>query len=294
MVKWLQQFMAHLEIERRLAKNSIESYQRDINAYLRFLESKLVGDIRQVKEEDVAQYLYDLKDQGKAPSTISRNIASIRSFHLYLVREKVTLTDPTQMFVSPKVEKKLPCILSIQEVEALMSAPDLTTAAGLRDKAMLELLYASGARVSELLSVNLDEINLTLGYFKCTNNTRERIIPLGKYALETLQQYITKGRTHFVKQLVQEALFLNQHGKRLSRQGFWKLIKKYAEKAQIRIDITPHTLRHSFAAHLLENGADLRSVQEMLGHADISTTQIYTQVVKPKLREVYAKAHPRA
>lgn len=294
MVKWLQQFMAHLEIERRLAKNSIESYQRDINAYLRFLESKLVGDIRQVKEEDVAQYLYDLKDQGKAPSTISRNIASIRSFHLYLVREKVTLTDPTQMFVSPKVEKKLPCILSIQEVEALMSAPDLTTAAGLRDKAMLELLYASGARVSELLSVNLQEINLSLGYIKCANNTRERIIPLGKYALETLQQYITKGRTHFVKQLVQEALFLNQHGKRLSRQGFWKLIKKYAEKAQIRIDITPHTLRHSFAAHLLENGADLRSVQEMLGHADISTTQIYTQVVKPKLREVYAKAHPRA
>lgn len=294
MVKWLQQFMAHLETERRLAKNSIESYQRDINAYLRFLESRLVGDIRQVKEEDVAQYLYDLKDQGKAPSTISRNIASIRSFHLYLVREKVTLTDPTQMFVSPKVEKKLPCILSIQEVEALMSAPDLTTAAGLRDKAMLELLYASGARVSELLSVNLDEINLALGYIKCANKTRERIIPLGKYALETLQQYITKGRTYFVKQLVQEALFLNQHGKRLSRQGFWKLIKKYAEKAQIRIDITPHTLRHSFAAHLLENGADLRSVQEMLGHADISTTQIYTQVVKPKLREVYAKAHPRA
>jgi integrase/recombinase XerD len=294
MVKWLQQFMAHLEMERRLAKNSIESYQRDINAYLRFLESKLVGDIRQVKEEDVAQYLYDLKDQGKAPSTISRNIASIRSFHLYLVREKVTLTDPTQMFVSPKVEKKLPRILSIQEVEALMSAPDLTTAAGLRDKAMLELLYASGARVSELLSVNLDEINLALGYIKCANKTRERIIPLGKYALETLQQYITKGRTYFVKQLVQEALFLNQHGKRLSRQGFWKLIKKYAEKAQIRIDITPHTLRHSFAAHLLENGADLRSVQEMLGHADISTTQIYTQVVKPKLREVYAKAHPRA
>jgi integrase/recombinase XerD len=294
MVKWLQQFMAHLEIERRLAKNSIESYQRDINAYLRFLESRLVGDIRQVKEEDVAQYLYDLKDQGKAPSTISRNIASIRSFHLYLVREKVTLTDPTQMFVSPKVEKKLPCILSIQEVEALMSAPDLTTAAGLRDKAMLELLYASGARVSELLSVNLQEINLSLGYIKCANNTRERIIPLGKYALETLQQYITNGRTYFVKQHVQEALFLNQHGKRLSRQGFWKLIKKYAEKAQIRIDITPHTLRHSFAAHLLENGADLRSVQEMLGHADISTTQIYTQVVKPKLREVYAKAHPRA
>ena len=294
MVKWLQQFMAHLETERRLAKNSIESYQRDINAYLRFLESRLVGDIRQVKEEDVAQYLYDLKDQGKAPSTISRNIASIRSFHLYLVREKVTLTDPTQMFVSPKVEKKLPCILSIQEVEALMSAPDLTTAAGLRDKAMLELLYASGARVSELLSVNLDEINLALGYIKCANKTRERIIPLGKYALDTLQQYISKGRTHFVKQLVQEALFLNQHGKRLSRQGFWKLIKKYAEKAQIRIDITPHTLRHSFAAHLLENGADLRSVQEMLGHADISTTQIYTQVVKPKLREVYAKAHPRA
>jgi integrase/recombinase XerD len=294
MVIWLQQFMVHLEKERGLAKNSIESYQRDINAYLRFLETKLIRDIKQVKEEDIAQYLYQLKDQGKAPSTISRNIASIRSFHLYLVREKAAFMDPTQTFVSPKVEKKLPHVLTIQEVERLMNAPDLATAAGLRDKAMLELLYASGARVSELLSVDLSEINLSLGYIKCANKTRERIIPLGKYALETLDQYITEGRTFFDKKLTEDALFLNQHGKRLSRQGFWKIIKKYAEKAQIRVDITPHTLRHSFAAHLLENGADLRSVQEMLGHADISTTQIYTQVIKPKLREVYAKAHPRA
>lgn len=294
MQSWLNQFMSYLNTEKGLAKNSIDSYRRDLVYYLDFLEYRQVRHLKKVRESDLTQFLYDLKEKGRAPSTISRHLASIRSFYSYLLREKVVHRDPTTHMESPKVIKKLPKILSVEEVELLMNAPDLDDPSGLRDKAMLELLYASGAKVSEMLSVNLDEVNLSLGYVKCTNKTRERIIPLGKYAIETLENYLQKGRPGFIKDVQEQALFLNQQGKRLSRQGFWKLIKKYALKADIKKDITPHTLRHSFAAHLLENGADLRSVQEMLGHADISTTQIYTRITKTKLREVYTKAHPRA
>ncbi|WP_134698887.1 site-specific tyrosine recombinase XerD [Ammoniphilus sp. YIM 78166] len=294
MQSWLNQFMSYLNTEKGLAKNSIDSYRRDLIYYLDFLESRQVRHLKKVRESDLTHFLYDLKEKGRAPSTISRHLASIRSFYSYLLREKVVQRDPTAHMESPKVIKKLPKILTIEEVELLMNAPDLDDPSGLRDKAMLELLYASGAKVSEMLAVNLDEVNLSLGYVKCTNKTRERIIPLGKYAIETLDNYLQKGRPAFMKDIQEQSLFLNQQGKRLSRQGFWKLIKKYALKADIKKDITPHTLRHSFAAHLLENGADLRSVQEMLGHADISTTQIYTRVTKTKLREVYTKAHPRA
>ena len=290
----LNQFMSYLNTEKGLAKNSIDSYRRDLLYYLDFLESRQVRHLKKVSESDLAHFVYELKEKGRAPSTISRHLASIRSFYSYLLREKVVHRDPTAHMESPKVIKKVPEILTIEEVEFLMNAPDLDDPSGLRDKAMLELLYASGAKVSEMLSVDVDEVNLSLGYVKCTNKTRERIIPLGKYAIETLENYLQKGRPGFTKDTQEQALFLNQQGKRLSRQGFWKLIKKYSLKADIKKDITPHTLRHSFAAHLLENGADLRSVQEMLGHADISTTQIYTRITKPKLREVYTKAHPRA
>lgn len=294
METWLNQFMTYLQTEKGLAKNSIDSYRRDLLLYVDFLESKHVSDLKKVKEDDLTQFLFYLKEKGRAASTISRHLASIRSFYSYLLREQVLYRDPTIHLESPKVEKKLPKILTVNEVERLMSSPDLHDPAGLRDKAMLELLYASGAKVSEMLAVDLEEVNLELGYVKCTNKTRERIIPLGKYAIDTLGSYLLKGRPGFIKDRDEQALFLNQQGKRLSRQGFWKLIKKYADKANISKDITPHTLRHSFAAHLLENGADLRSVQEMLGHADISTTQIYTQITKTRLREVYSKAHPRA
>lgn len=294
METWLNQFMEYLRTDKGLAKNSIDSYRRDLLVYSYFLESKHVSDLNKVSEDDLTQFFYYLKEKGRAASTISRHLASIRSFYSYLLREQVLHKDPTIHLESPKVEKRLPKILTIDEVERLMGSPDLEDPAGLRDKAMLELLYASGAKVSEMLAVDVDEVNLDLGYVKCTNKSRERIIPLGKFAIDTLGSYLQKGRPGFVKKAEEQALFLNQHGNRLSRQGFWKLIKKYAIKANISKDITPHTLRHSFAAHLLENGADLRSVQEMLGHADISTTQIYTQVTKPKLREVYSKAHPRA
>ncbi len=294
METWLQQFMKYLELEKGLAKNSIDSYRRDLHTYESFLRAKHVLDWKKVKEDHLTQFLFDLKEKGRAPSTISRHLASIRAFYSYLLKERLVQKDPTIHMASPKVEKKLPRVLTISEIELLLNSPDLMEPAGLRDRAMLELLYASGAKVSEMLSIDVDEVNLVLGFVKCTNKSKERIIPLGKYAIDTIGNYLKTGRPVFTKQDEQKALFLNHHGNRLSRQGFWKLIKKYAEKATISTDITPHTLRHSFATHLLENGADLRSVQEMLGHADISTTQIYTQLTRSKLREVYTKAHPRA
>lgn len=294
METWLQQFMEYLASEKGLAKNSIDSYRRDLHTYISFLKSKPVSDWKKVKEDHLSQFLFDLKEKGRAPSTISRHLASIRAFYSYLLKMGLVQKDPTIHMESPKVEKKLPRVLTISEVEQLLNSPDLMEPAGLRDRAMLELLYASGAKVSEMLSIDVDEVNLALGFVKCTNKSKERIIPLGKYAIDTIRNYLKIGRPAFSRQDEEKALFLNHHGNRMSRQGFWKLIKKYAEKATISTDITPHTLRHSFATHLLENGADLRSVQEMLGHADISTTQIYAHVTRTKLREVYTKAHPRA
>lgn len=294
MEAWLNQFMAYLEVEKGLAKNSIDSYRRDLQTYINFLHTLNITHWKKVKEEHLSTFLFHLKEKGRAPATISRNLASIRSFYSYLMKERLVRRDPSIHMEGPKVEKKLPRVLSVDEVELLLNSPDKTDPSGLRDKAMLELLYASGAKVSEMLSINLDEVDLSLGYVKCVNKNRERIIPLGKFAIHTIDHYMRQGRPAFIKMEDEFALFLNHHGKRLSRQGFWKLIKKYAEKANISTDITPHTLRHSFAAHLLENGADLRSVQEMLGHADISTTQIYAHVTRSKLREVYSKAHPRA
>jgi len=294
MEAWLHKFMDYLLTEKGLAKNSIDSYRRDVLAFLLFLGTRQVSDIRKATDTDIAHYLYLLREKGRAPSTISRNIASLRSFYFFLMREKAVDRDPSIHLETPKVEKKLPRILTIHEVEWLLGAPEESDAAGLRDKAMLELLYASGAKVSELLSLNLADVNTDLSFVKCSNKMRERVIPLGKFATRTLEKYLSQGRPEFSRDREEQALFLNHHGNRLSRQGFWKLIKKYAVKAEISVDITPHTLRHSFAAHLLENGADLRAVQEMLGHADLSTTQIYTQLTKLKIREEYTKAHPRA
>ncbi|HJV45901.1 MAG TPA: site-specific tyrosine recombinase XerD [Bacillota bacterium] len=294
METWLNKFIGYLEKEKGLAKNSIDSYHRDLLSFKSFLESRHVPDWIRGTDGDIAQFVFNLREKGRAPSTISRNMASIRSFYSFLVRERVVDRDPSVHLETPKVEKKPPRILKIVEVERLLRAPDATEATGLRDKAMLELLYASGAKVSELLDLNVNQVNLELGYVTCSNKTRERIIPLGKYSIETLKQYFQEARPILTRGTEENALFLNHHGKRLTRQGFWKLIKKYAPLADISTAITPHTLRHSFAAHLIENGADLRSVQEMLGHADISTTQIYMQITKSRLREVYQKSHPRA
>jgi integrase/recombinase XerD len=293
--KLIEQFIQYLTIEKGLAANTLESYQRDLNGLADFLE--LIGtNVFDSQRSTIIAFMAHLQHQGRANATISRNLASLRAFYGYLLRTGQIDKDPTSDLESPKIEKKLPKVLAIHEVNALLEGPDTSTLTGLRDKAMLELLYASGIRVSELVALNVEDINLTLAYLKCTGKaSRERIIPIGDIAISIMRQYLEFARQHMVKDKNESALFVNHLGLRMSRQGFWKIIKKYAVLADITTEITPHTLRHSFAAHMLENGADLRSLQEMLGHADISTTQMYTHLTKSqRLKDVYAKAHPRA
>ncbi len=295
MENYVQQFISYLASERGLAQNTLESYGRDLRYFQQYLESNQLTFATGSTNEIIRTYLDELKKQGKAVSTISRNLAALKSFYQYLLKEQYLDVDPASKIESPKLEKKLPQVLSVQQVELLLKQPNINLPAGLRDKAMLELLYATGIRVSELITINVNDVNLELGYIKCFGRgAKERVVPLGSIASKCVAQYLRKGRTTLVRSKQEEAMFVNHHGRRLTRQGFWKIIKKYASEAHIEQKITPHTLRHSFATHLLENGADLRSVQEMLGHADISTTQIYTHVTKNRLKEVYDKAHPRA
>ncbi|MGB8956295.1 MAG: site-specific tyrosine recombinase XerD [Tumebacillaceae bacterium] len=295
MDKLIERFIHYLAVERGLAQNTLDSYQRDLNNYTEFLTRSNIRDLNQTRRANIIAYLADLQRKGRATSTISRNLASLRSFYGFLIRDGLIDSDPTTNLESPKIEKRLPKVLTVQEVEALLEGPDLGDVCGLRDKAMLELLYATGIRVSELVALNLSDVNLNMGFLKCFGKgSKERIIPLGTMALTSVSDYVMRARVKLLRNQEEESLFLNHHGQRLSRQGFWKIIKKYATSATIKKEITPHTLRHSFATHLLENGADLRAVQEMLGHADISTTQIYTHLTKSRLKEVYAKTHPRA
>lgn len=291
----LDKFTDYITNVRKLSNNTVESYCRDIKQYIEYIESKNIHSIRNTNKTTIITYLLHLQKNGRATSTISRSLASIRTFYQYLASERIIDRDPTVDLESPKVEKRMPTILSGKEVELLLDQPDIKSAKGIRDKSMLELLYATGIRVSELVSLDYNDINLELGYLKCSkNNDKERIIPVGTMALEVLGRYIRDIRPGLLKNQPETALYVNYKGERLTRQGFWKIIKGYKNKAKINKDITPHTLRHSFAAHLIENGADLKSVQEMLGHSDISTTQIYTQITRNRIREVYNRAHPRA
>ncbi|MDN4074638.1 MULTISPECIES: site-specific tyrosine recombinase XerD [Fictibacillus] len=296
MTDHVQDFIHYLIVERGLSKNTVDSYRRDLGQYVLFIEKvENISDINQIQRANIIGYLLHLKENGKASTTIARNIASIRSFHQFLLREKVCDSDPSVHIETPKAERKLPKVLAMNEVEALLDTPDTQEAFGIRDKAMLELLYATGIRVSELVSLDLADVHLSMGFLRCLGKgNKERIIPLGKMATEAIQTYLDTGRPALSKGKSGNALFLNHHGNRLSRQGFWKILKQLAKKARIEKELTPHTLRHSFATHLLENGADLRAVQEMLGHADISTTQIYTHVSKTRLKDIYAAYHPRA
>jgi integrase/recombinase XerD len=293
---WIARFIDYLAVERGLSANTLQSYQRDLCAFAEYLREKHQGrDLTETKQAHIVAYLGYLRGLGRANTTVSRNLASIRSFYHFLLKEEVLTADPTVQIETPKVEKRLPKVLTVDEVERLLQAPDPTTPAGARDKAMLELLYATGIRVSELVSIKVADVNLSAGFLKCMGKgSKERIIPIGEYAQSTLLHYLEFGRNKLLRDEDPQALFLNHHGTQMSRQGFWKILKKYAVAAGIHKHITPHTLRHSFATHLLERGADLRAVQEMLGHADISTTQIYTHVTRTRLKEVYAAAHPRA
>lgn len=292
MDKVIGDFIGNLTSNKNLSKNTIESYTRDVKQFLTYLSENNL-DFKNVKRTNIIAYILYLQKQGKATSSISRSLASVRAFYHVLIKNRIIVNDPTLNLETPKIEKKTPQILSIEEVEKLLVLPQSIDPKGARDKAMLEVLYATGIRVTELVSLNVEDVNLELGYIKCNGN-KERIIPIGRIALESLNVYLKEFRKKFLKNREERALFLNFHGERITRQGFWKIVKNYAALAGIEKEITPHTLRHSFAAHLIENGADLKSVQQMLGHSDLSTTQIYAEMVKNRISDVYKKSHPRA
>lgn len=291
----IDDFFHYLQIERGLSINTLQSYRRDIKQYCSFLETDCqITDWKQVDRSHILKYLYNLKDHDRSQATIARALSSIRLFHQFLVREYQFVTDASLHIESPKKARTLPKVLSTQEIDTLLmisTTDPLTT----RNKAMLEMLYATGLRVSELTHLKVTDLHLMMGFVRCLGKgSKERIVPLGDIAKDAIEIYLTDSRNQLVKNKSTEQLFVNHHGNALSRQGFWKILKGIARDVGIKKEITPHTLRHSFATHLLENGADLRSVQEMLGHADISTTQIYTHVSKARLKDVYTSYHPRA
>lgn len=296
MLNALEDFLHHLQIERGLALNTITSYRRDLTLYIEYLKKeKSITNLNEVTRNEIVSFLSTLKEQGKSTATISRNISSIRSFHQFLLREQIVQHDPSLYIETPKLARLLPQVLTTEEIDCLLNIK-ATSPLAIRNKAMLELMYATGLRVSELVTLQVSDVHLTMGFVRCFGKgSKERIIPLGDMAKEALELYLSGARDELIRKNRSEtALFVNHHGKPLSRQGFWKIVKSLALEAGLTKEITPHTLRHSFATHLLENGADLRSVQEMLGHADISTTQIYTHITKTRLKDMYEKYHPRA
>lgn len=295
MEKQVSDFLNFLKKDKKVSKNTFESYSRDIEQFETYFSSNTVGtELEQIDKDYINTYVEYLKENGKAVSTISRNLASLRSFFQYLCKIKVIKENPTVEIQSPKAQKKAPSILSSDEVNLLLEQPKDVDLKGIRDKAMLELAYATGMRVTEIISLNIEDVNLTQGYVVCKSSSKSRIIPIGSLSIKALDEYIKKSRNVLIKNDDTKALFVNINGGRLTRQGFWKIIKYYKEQAHISKDITPHVLRHSFAAHLLQNGADLRSIQTMLGHSDISSTQVYMQFQETGLQSTYKKAHPRA
>ncbi|CAM5221637.1 Tyrosine recombinase XerD OS=Ureibacillus acetophenoni OX=614649 GN=xerD PE=3 SV=1 [Ureibacillus acetophenoni] len=293
----LLDYIHFLQVERQLSKNTLASYQRDLESYIEHLHTvQGIENLNFVTRSNILLHLDELRTKGISARSIARHISAIRSFHQFLLREKVMDSDPTIHLDMPQIDQKLPRVLTIEDVDALIAAPDRSKPQGIRDVAMLELLYATGMRISECISLDLNDVHVTMGFVRVYGKGgKERIIPLGKSALKACDAYLQVARDRLQgKYPKTDAFFINQRGKRLTRQGCWKLLKEHAEKANIKKEITPHTLRHSFATHLIENGADLRAVQEMLGHADISTTQIYTHISKTRLSEVYKQFHPRA
>ena len=293
MEKQINNFLEFLQKDKKLTDNTLQSYKRDINQYEEYINKKQL-DYSKADETTIKNYLDYLQENGKKTSTVSRNLASIRSFYQYEVRVKDINEDPTANVQSPKIEKRIPNVLSTKEVELLLEQPTDTDLKGIRDKAMLEFAYATGMRVTEIISLDIDNVNLEDGYVTCVTGNKERNIPLGSLSLKALKEYVEQARDILIKDENEKALFVNINGRRLTRQGFWKIVKYYKEQAHINKDITPHVLRHSFATHLLQNGADLKAIQTMLGHSDISSTQVYMQFQDESLKNVYKKTHPRA
>ena len=293
MEKNIELFLEYIKNEKKLSDNTLQSYKRDILQYKEYILSYGKNYLK-MKNNDIRKYLENLENEGQKPATISRHLASIRLFYQYLFKNEKVKIDPTDEIQSPKIEKRIPSILTPKEVSVLLEQPQAVDLKGIRDKAMLEFAYATGMKVTEIISLDLSDINLKDGFVICKSKNNKREIPIGKMSLEALKSYISEARPVLIKNDKEKALFVNVNGKRLTRQGFWKIIKFYKEQAHIEKDITPHVLRHSFAAHLLQNGADLKSIQTMLGHSDISSTQVYMQFQADNLKNIYNKAHPRA
>ena len=293
MEKQVKLFLDFLKDDKKLSDNTLQSYRRDIEQYEKYVSDNKINYLK-VTEETILEYMEFLREENKKESTISRSLASIRSFYQYLIRVKKIKKDPTMTIESPKISKRTPNILTSKEVELLLDQPKDVDLKGTRDKAMLEFAYATGMRVTEMISLDIDDVKLDEGYVVCRGRSKSRNIPLGSMSLKALKEYIDDARPYLIRDESEEALFVNVNGTRLTRQGFWKIVKYYKEQAHIEKDITPHVLRHSFATHLLQNGADLKAIQTMLGHSDISSTQVYMQFQDNGLKNIYKKAHPRA
>ena len=293
MEKQVKLFLDFLKDDKKLSDNTLQSYRRDIEQYEKYVSDNKINYLK-VTEETILEYMEYLREENKKESTISRSLASIRSFYQYLIRVKKIKKDPTMTIESPKINKRTPNILTSKEVELLLDQPKDVDLKGTRDKAMLEFAYATGMRVTEMIFLDIDDVKLDEGYVVCRGRSKSRNIPLGSMSLKALKEYIDDARPYLIRDESEEALFVNVNGTRLTRQGFWKIVKYYKEQAHIEKDITPHVLRHSFATHLLQNGADLKAIQTMLGHSDISSTQVYMQFQDPGIKNEYKKAHPRA
>ena len=294
MASHVEEYAIYLAKERNSSDNTITSYVRDVNQFVSYLaETEYMGP-EECEAEQIEEYVAHMTGKGKSAASMARSVASLKSYYGYLQSKGIVQSNPAKSAAPVRTERKLPQILTGKEVELFLEQPQCVDPKGYRDHAMLELLYATGIRVSELIGLNVEDVSLHGGFIRCSSRGKERIIPLYAKVVKALSDYMKGVRPQLVMNPREPALFVNMGGERMSRQGFWKIMKYYQEKAQIDKEITPHTLRHSFAAHLLENGADLHSIQEMLGHADISSTQIYSHMVKQKLQDVYHKAHPRA
>ena len=283
MEKQVKLFLDFLKDDKKLSDNTLQSYRRDIEQYEKYVSENKINYLK-ATEETILEYMEYLREENKKESTISRSLASIRSFYQYLIRIKKIKKDPTMTIESPKINKRIPNILTSKEVELLLDQPKDVDLKGTRDKAMLEFAYATGMRVTEMISLNIDDVKLDEGYVVCRGRTKSRNIPLGSMSLKALKEYIDDARPYLIRDEEEDALFVNVNGTRLTRQGFWKIVKYYKEQAHIEKDITPHVLRHSFATHLLQNGADLKAIQTMLGHSDISSTQVYMQFQDPGIK----------
>ena len=293
MEKQVESFLEFLKEDKKLSENTLQSYRRDILQYVEYIEKEKLNYL-EMEQDDITNYLKYLQSMHKKASTVSRSLASIRSFYQFLAKNKKIEADPTEGVQSPKIEKKAPSILSAKEIELLLEQPKNVDLKGTRDKAMLEFAYATGMRVTEIISLDIKDVNIEDGYVTCKSGEKERTIPLGSMALKALKEYVETARPVLIKNDNVKSLFVNINGKRLTRKGFWKIVKYYKEQAHITTEITPHVLRHSFATHLLQNGAELKAIQTMLGHSDISSTQVYMQFQDESIKGIYRKAHPRA